>query len=191
MEKNYIEEESFANINFAEIELLGHDYENCKFFNCNFTNANLSAINFIDCEFNVCNFSLTNLTSTGMRDIKFNDCKLLGLHFNTCNNFLFAVSFNNCVLQLSSFYKLKIKKTIFRSTQLEEVDFTEADLSGSVFENCDLYKTIFQKTILQKVDFRTAINYSINPEQNSIKKAKFSLPDVVGLLNNYNIEIHH
>lgn len=189
MEKNYIEEESFTNINFKEIELLGHDYENCGFFNCNFSNANLSAINFIDCEFNGCNFSLTNLTSTGMRDIKFNDCKLLGLHFNTCKDFLFAVSFNNCVLQLSSFYKLKIKKTIFRSTKLEEVDFTEADLSGSVFENCDLYKTIFQKTILQKADFRTAINYSINPEQNNIKKAKFSLPDVVGLLNNYDIEI--
>ena len=92
-------------------------------------------------------------------------------------------------MQLCSFYKLKLKKTIFTSTKLEEVDFTEADLSGSVFENCDLYKTIFQKTILQKADFRTAINYSIDPEQNNIKKAKFSLPDVVGLLNNYDIEI--
>ena len=94
------------------------------------------------------------------------------------------------MLQLSSFYKLKIKKTIFKSTKLEEVDFTETDLSGSVFENCDLHKTIFQQTILQKTDFRTAINYSINPEENNIKKAKFSLPDVVGLLNNYDIEIH-
>ena len=82
-----------------------------------------------------------------------------------------------------------MKKTIFTSCKLEEVDFTEADLSSSVFDNCDLSKTIFENTILQKVDFRTAYNYSINPEKNNIKKAKFSLPEVMGLLNNYDIEI--
>lgn len=189
MEKNYIEEKTFTDINFAENELTGEAYENCTFLSCNFSNANLSGINFIDCEFNGCNFSLTNLTRTGMRDIKFIGCKLLGLHFNTCKDFLFAVSFQNCVVTISSFHKLKIKKTIFASTKLEEVDFTEADLSGSVFNNCNLSKTVFDKTILQKVDFRTAFNYSINPVKNDIKKAKFSLPEIVGLLDNYDIEI--
>jgi len=36
---------------------------------------------------------------------------------------------------------------------------------------------------------RTAFNYSLNPELNKIKKAKFSLPAVVGLLDKYDIEI--
>ena len=191
MTTNYIEEEVFTAINFAETKPVGEEYENCKFLTCNFSSANLSGINFIDCEFNGCNFSLTNLAHTGMRDVIFIDCKLLGLHFNTCKDFLFSVSFKNCVLNISSFYKLKLKKTIFDSTKLEEIDFTEADLSGSVFKNCDLTKTVFDNTILQKVDFRTARNYSINPNKNNIKKAKFSLPEIVGLLDTYDIEIGH
>ena len=42
---------------------------------------------------------------------------------------------------------------------------------------------------LEKADFRTAFNYSIDPENNRMKKAKFSPPEVVGLLNKYDIEI--
>jgi uncharacterized protein YjbI with pentapeptide repeats len=72
---------------------------------------------------------------------------------------------------------------------LHEVDFTEADLTAAKFENCDLQRTIFANTILEKSDFRTAFNYSIDPEINRIKKAKFSLPGVLGLLAKYAIEI--
>jgi len=52
-------------------------------------------------------------------------------------------------------------------------------LAGSIFDN----------SVLEKTDFTTASNYSIDPEINRIKKAKFSLPAVVGLLNKYDIVI--
>jgi hypothetical protein len=42
---------------------------------------------------------------------------------------------------------------------------------------------------LEKANFTTARNYSINPQINIIKKAKFSFPDVVGLLDVFNITI--
>ena len=44
---------------------------------------------------------------------------------------------------------------------------------------------------LEKADFRTAAHYSINPENNKIKKAKFAMPWVLGLLDKYNIEIEN
>jgi hypothetical protein len=47
----------------------------------------------------------------------------------------------------------------------------------------------FENTILQKADLRSAFNYAIDPEINKIKKAKFSLPEVTGLLKKYDIEI--
>jgi hypothetical protein len=47
----------------------------------------------------------------------------------------------------------------------------------------------FENTNLEKADFGTAYNYSINPNLNRIKKAKFSLPAVTGLLDQYDIEI--
>jgi len=114
---------------------------------------------------------------------------MLGLHFDNCNEFLFTVEFDNCFLNLSSFYKRKLKKTNFYNSSLQEVDFTETDLTGSLFDNCDLNKAIFENAILKKADFRTSYNYSIDPEINQIKKAKFSMTGIAGLLNKYDIEI--
>jgi uncharacterized protein YjbI with pentapeptide repeats len=62
-------------------------------------------------------------------------------------------------------------------------------LTSSVFDNCDLARATFDQTILEKADFRTSYNYSIHPETNRIKKAKFSLSGIGGLLDRYDIEI--
>jgi uncharacterized protein YjbI with pentapeptide repeats len=72
---------------------------------------------------------------------------------------------------------------------LHETDFAECDLTNGVFDNCDLSGALFDHTNLEKADFRTAFNYSVDPENNRIKKAKFSLPGVTGLLHKYDIEI--
>jgi uncharacterized protein YjbI with pentapeptide repeats len=84
---------------------------------------------------------------------------------------------------------LKLKNTRFKKCSLQEVDFAGADLTNSAFDGCDLTRTIFDQTILEKADFRTAGNYSIDPTKNRMKKAKFSLPGVLGLLSKFNIEI--
>ena len=52
-------------------------------------------------------------------------------------------------------------------------------MAGATFDNSNL----------EKVDFTTAFNFSIDPEINRIKKAKFSLAGVLGLLNKYDIII--
>jgi len=167
------------------------EYENCDFRGCDLSGTDLSGIRFIECRFTGCNLSLAKLTGTGMQDVQFANCKMLGLRFDECSEFVFAVRFEQCVLGHSSFYKIKMKKTVFRNTQLEEVDFSECDLGGAAFENCDLRGATFDNTILEKADLRTPCNYSIDPERNKIKKAQFSLPAVVGLLDKYNIEIAH
>ena len=47
----------------------------------------------------------------------------------------------------------------------------------------------FENTIIEKADFRTSFNYSIDSEKNRIKKTRFSLAGVAGLLYKYDIEI--
>ena len=140
--------------------------------------------------FDGCNLSMVKTVKTAFKEVKFNNCKLLGVRFENCSEFLFQVYFENCVLNLASFYKLNLKKTTFKHTSLHEVDFTEADLTGAIFDNCDLERAIFENTVLEKADFRTAYNYSIDPSINKIKKAKFSLAGVAGLLDKFDIEIH-
>jgi fluoroquinolone resistance protein len=72
---------------------------------------------------------------------------------------------------------------------LHEIDFTETNLSAAVFDHSDLSGSIFDGTKLEKADFRTAYNYSIDPERNRLKKAKFSLSGAAGLLDKHDIQI--
>ena len=50
-------------------------------------------------------------------------------------------------------------------------------------------QSVFNKTILEKADFRTAYNFSIDPENNRMKKARFSSIGIQGLLYKYDIVI--
>jgi uncharacterized protein YjbI with pentapeptide repeats len=67
--------------------------------------------------------------------------------------------------------------------------FDNADLSGSVFTNCNLENAVFLGTNLEKADLSSSYNFLIDPEQNKVKKAKFSLVGAVGLLSKYGIVI--
>jgi uncharacterized protein YjbI with pentapeptide repeats len=102
---------------------------------------------------------------------------------------LFQVSFENCILNFSSFYGVKLKGSKFGNCTLQEVDFTAADLTNVTFADSDLLRSIFVESILERVDFTSAYNYTIDPELNRMKKAKFSLNGLPGLLEKYNIEI--
>jgi fluoroquinolone resistance protein len=189
MEQSYEVNKTFDKINFEEIPLQKGEYENCTFNNCNFSNSNLSEIKFVDCIFNDCNLSNSKLMNTLFRDVKFKGCKMLGLGFDKCSDFGLSFIFDNCTLDHSTFFKKKIKQTLFRNSQLAETDFTDCDLSGSLFDNCVLTNARFEKTILEKADFSTSHHYSIDPEINKIKKAKFSLSQLPGLLEKYDIVI--
>jgi fluoroquinolone resistance protein len=184
-----VEDGSFDRIDFTVKPMEKGEYDNCVFAGCNFSDSDLKEMIFVDCTFDTCNLSMAKLRNATIRNCAFKCCKMLGLRFSDCNQFGLSASFEKCNLNLSSFYKTKFKKTLFTHCTLHEVDFTESDFSGSLFTECDFAKAGFENTDIQKADLRTCINYSIDPEKNRIKKAKFSLPGVTGLLDKYDIEI--
>ena len=189
MAKQYIEDKTFEKVDFTLKKIVDADYESCVFIGCDLSNADLSGLNLTDCQFMNCNLSSAKLSQTTFSDVQFTDSKMLGLHFEDCNEFIFSAIFDNCILNFSSFYKRKLKKILFKDCILQEVDFTESDLSNSVFKNCDLKAAKFENTVLERADLTTAFNYSINPDINRIKRAKFSYPGVIGLLDKYDIDL--
>jgi len=189
MEKVYFENEEFKGIDYTNQFLLKGEYEECVFINCNLLKADLSDVNFGECKFVNCDISMATMNNTAFRDVKFKNCKLLGLHFDNCNDFLFTVSFEGCKLNLSSFYKRSLKRGVFTNCIMHEVDFTDSILTNSSFMNCDLLNAIFENTNLEKADLSTSFNFSIDPEFNRIKKAIFSKEGLIGLLRKYNIII--
>jgi hypothetical protein len=52
-----------------------------------------------------------------------------------------------------------------------------------------LARAVFANSNLEKTDFRTAMNYSIDLEENRVKKTRFSLTGLAGLLTKYDVKI--
>lgn len=187
--KHTIDDQQFKGINYTHQTFIVGEYDGCTFTNCNFSDVDLSNNAFIDCDFDGCNLSNAKLMNCALNSVRFKNCKLLGLSFNDCNKFVFVVNFRNCNLSMSSFFQVKLKATKFTACELCDVDFVEADLTLSSFDDCNLNGAVFMKTILFKADLETAINYSIDPNQNIIKKARFSRHGIHGLLDQFNITI--
>ncbi len=189
MEQGYITDKKFDTAAFADALLTKNEYEHCEFLNCDMGSADLSGNTFVDSVFNGCNLSLSKFAKTAFRDVQFKNCKMLGIRFDTCDDFILSFSFDNCQLDHSSFYKMKLKKINIINSRLTETDFTSADLTEAIFASCDLSGAVFENTILEKADLRSAYNYSIDPEANRIRKAKFSLHGLAGLLHRYDIQV--
>ena len=154
-----MQETEITGIDFSLNKMPENEYDSVKFINCNFSKCDLANIRFVECFFDNCDFSLGKLNNTAFVDAKYKNCKLLGLDFARCKDFLLSFSFENCTLDYASFFKKKIKKTLFKNCSIKEVDF------------------------------RTAYNYGIDLELNKVKGAKFSNAGTAGLLLKYKIII--
>lgn len=183
------EKKIFSRRDFSGVLPTNGYYEECQFNDCNFYKGNLSNVNFLECEFNRCDMSVATVKNTGLRDIVFRECKLSGVRFDQCGTLISSLRFDTCILDLASFNKLRIRKTIFKDCSLHETDFSDADLTEAVFDHCDLDRSLFHHTIVERGDFRTSYNFSIDPEINRVKKALFSPGGIQGLLRKYDILI--
>lgn len=186
---DYFEERTFEFPISEPHQLNPGTYESCRFINSNFTAIDLSEIRFVECSFEACILDRVHLSNTTLNDVQFKDCKMMGIDFTNCQKVTFSVRFENCILNFSDFSTRKMQQTCFKECNLTEVDFTETDLTESSFEKCDLTNSKFDRTILVKADLSTAFNFSIDPETNTLKKAKFSSFNISGLLNKYHIVI--
>ena len=189
MDKRIEEDQLFDNVKAAELSGANRSFESCKFVNCDLSYSDLSQQLFIDCIFQDCNLSLIKVVNTGFQEVEFRNCKVSGVNFSTCKDFSLALRFSGCILDYAVFHQKRLKNTLFDGCSLEEADFTEADLSNAVFRNCNLSRTVFSRTILKGADFTSASNFSIDPENNSMAKAKFSIDSLAGLLEKYNLII--
>lgn len=189
MNQEHLEQQLFTKQDYSETPLLKGEYDTCNFRDCNFAGSDLTGIHFMDCTFNGCDLSNAKVKNSSLQETIFKECKMLRLRLDTCDQLGLTVRFENCVLDHSSFYQMKLNHTVFLHCSLKEVEFTETDLRNTILDHCDLLNAHFDHSNLERANLSTALNYSINPENNRLRGAKFSLPSVVGLLDTYNIEI--
>lgn len=162
-------------------------FDDCTFRNCDFTTVDFTGVDFVNCSFAHCNLSMAKFNQVGFDQVRFADCKMIGADFSYAKDFLFSVSFSDCILDYVAFIQKKNRKALFSNCSLKSADFSEADLTSSTFERSDLTDAVFMHSTLNEVDFTSAYNFIIDPEKNSLKKARFSPYGLVGLLTNYEV----
>lgn len=162
-------------------------FDACVFKNLDFTTTNFLGCDFTNCTFDNCNFSMVKFGPIGLDKVFFLNCKMIGADFTHAKDFLFAANFTNCILDYAAFMKKKNRKCHFNNCSLKGADFSEADLTGAQFERCNLSAAVFMRSILNGANFVSSFNFTIDPEKNMLRKAKFTADGLVGLLTNYGI----
>jgi fluoroquinolone resistance protein len=186
-ESLYYKDQVFEKIALPRRGSIDTQFENCTFQNCDFTEADFFGCDFLKCTFKQCNLSMVKFGHIGFDKVQFDECKMIGADFSHTKDFLFSIDFSNCILDYAAFMKKKNRKAKFVNCSLKGADFSEADLTLSIFEKCDLGTAVFMRSILNSVNFASSYNFNIDPEKNILRKAKFSLDGLPGLLANYGI----
>jgi uncharacterized protein YjbI with pentapeptide repeats len=186
--KNYYYQEKFAKKALTDETLDGIKFEECEFHDCTFLDCKFIRCRFINCKFTGCILSAAPLTDSRFVETVFTGSKAIGLDWTKAQH-LEGISFDKCQINYSNFRMLKLKKIKMSGCEAKEADFTEADLSGGDFSNTDFEKSIFFHTNISGADFKGARNYFIDARVNILKKAKFSLPEALALLDGLDVVI--
>jgi uncharacterized protein YjbI with pentapeptide repeats len=183
------ENKTFEKVDFANQVTQNKEFEQCTFRHCDFSQLVLANNVFSDCSFVNCNLSNVNFNNASLKNVAFKDCKLLGIIFSEVKDFLFNIHLENCNADFASFANKKMSKTKFINTSLKDVNFAGTVLNNALFDNCNLENALFNKTNLKEANLETSYNYIIDPELNDIKKCRFSLNGLMGLLAKYDIVV--
>ena len=186
-------EQNFSSLNYPSTIIENKLFEGCRFINVNFSESQFIRCKFVDCEFNNCNLSTVQFNASSFNDITFFESKVMGVNWTMLNWRYVRLSspfqFYNSIISHSSFYNLELQELVIEACIAHDVDFRGADLRRANLKLTDFEKSQFVHTKLYAADFTEAYNYSIDPTQNDIRKAKFSLPDAIHLLDGFDIQI--
>ena len=191
--------DSFEDVTFRQIEypdrlLQGREFRECRFLACDFSGARLRGCRFVACRFEDCDLSLAEFPESRLQGVEFRRCKLVGVDWTTAHWASHADLFGpprwyECVLDYGTFVGVDLSGAALTASRIREADFSAVNLSHADLSRCDLLGSRFENTNLTGADLTRATGYLIAPQRNQLKQARFSLPEVMALLDALQIEI--
>jgi uncharacterized protein YjbI with pentapeptide repeats len=187
------ESKIFTRLSAPGAKLHRSEFFNCSFGRCSVPNATLSNCRLINCAFSGCDLSGLKVVNTGLHGVAIKDSKAIGIEWPKAidieDKLAIALAFDTCNLSYSSFFGMKLESMEMLRCIALEVDFSETVLREGKFTGTDFLGSIFLHTDMEGADFVDAINYAIDPSANSVKGAKFSLPEAVSLLRGLGVVV--
>ncbi len=170
--QDIISETEFSNITFSWIDFSNYKFDTKKIH---------------DCIFEKCNLSNISVKNTCFNNVEFIKTKILWVDFCVVKDLLLYFNFKDCMITLCSFNEMNLKNIWFWASDIFESNFTWTNLTWADLSFSDLDKSIFLSSNLTKTIFTWAMNYSINPLNNTLEKTKFSRDNVFWLLDSFDI----
>jgi uncharacterized protein YjbI with pentapeptide repeats len=184
-------DQAFRSVRLEHGQLVASEFHGCTFTHCSFTESTFTDCRFIDCTFRDSDLSLARLPGSIFSAARFEDCKIIGVDWTQADwagpKLAESIGFSKCALNHSTFIGLSLCGIHMRDCLAVDVDFREADLTQADFGGTDLSQSLFINTTLTEADLSHARNYQIDPGQNTLARARFSLPEAMSLL--YSMDI--
>jgi len=184
-------DELFRGLQTARTELVSTEFYDCVFSQTTFAESVFRRCRFVNCVFRDCDLSLVKVPESSFASTCFEDSKVMGVNWTEAHwpkaGLANPLSFSKCSVSHSTFMGLSLQSLQMTDCVARDVDFREADLSRSDFGATDLSGSLFGKTNLSEADLSRACNYRIDPGHNTLKRAKFSLPEAMSLLHSMGI----
>jgi fluoroquinolone resistance protein len=183
-----LREQDFDSIDLKKALISQSEFQNCHFNRCDLSQSVFTDCRFDDCTFQACDLSLVKFKEVHLRNSTFVGSKLVGIDWTGLSK-TFSVDFRDCILNLSNFSAMNLKKRKIINCIANEVSFAESNMTECDCKLTDFAGSVFSKTNLTKADFTDARNYTIDVRANTIAKMKLSLPEALSLLETLGIII--
>ena len=181
----------FNNVRLQSEQILSSEFFDCVFSDCSFAESIFQKCRFVNCAFQGCDLSLTQVPESIFSNARFEDSKIIGVNWAQADWPGSGLGKPICIIKSAishcTFIGLNLNGVHIIDCIAADVDFREADLSRADFSGTDLSESIFSNTNLSEADLSQARNYQIDPGQNELKGARFSLPEAMSLL--YSMDI--
>jgi uncharacterized protein YjbI with pentapeptide repeats len=185
------EEETFEGLTALPEEISDSVFLECRFLRCSLAETVFRTCRFPGCTFESCDLSLARIPGCDLTSARFVDSKVIGVDFTAADwhapRIGGPIAFQRCALDHSTFLGLRLQGATFLESRAREADFREANLARADFRGTDLEGALFTATDLTEADLSAARNYAIAPGENTLRKARFSLPEALSLLHGLDI----
>ncbi|MEQ8155382.1 MAG: pentapeptide repeat-containing protein [Clostridiaceae bacterium] len=190
---NYFEDEKINNLKLRNETISDTKYIDCEFYNCDFIDVEVDNCLFKDCKFYNCTMNNVTFKYTSMKNAILDNSAFIGINWNTLKGdsrtFEPIYSAKECFFKYNNFILMNLNKFKFSGSNFQESFFEECDLRETDFKDVRFQNTQFTQCNMTKADFRGATGYVIDIQSNKLKKARFSLPDVLTLLDSIEVLI--
>lgn len=184
-----LENQCFDREKCEEMAVEGESFFSCRFENALWTEEKFSRASFVDCVFVGCQLQSVEVLGCRFQNCVFEESKLVGIDFCKCERRFFSVGFKSARLMGCNFAGIKLDGTKFQGSTLSHCIFTEARLCRANFKECNLEGSLFHHTDLSGANFLGACQYVIDPRHNRVAGAQFNTPEVLSLLDSFDISI--